>query len=271
MRMMKSRDVAVGAAFALLTSLGLGACASEPPSTPANDATANVVQSSEETHPEEEAGPSEGELQAYFAALATDDPALMAEAAEMAAPGSNAEAYAIYLAAAAQANRDAGYSPDPSEVTVVKDGFENCPGVASQRDECFLYTNVQHEGDQIADFDAAGDPLSGRLSLGSGEAQPLGDHGQATLVAAYRSIANAVVVVFEVTSASEGMWVTADYVAPDGRQAESSLMAGPLGLSEGAFANYAFFFDGAEFGGQVKLKAIDGDGYDGGTATFATQ
>lgn len=264
--------VSASVALLLIAVLGLGACSSDSPSSPTEDAAVNVVQSQETPQSEEEPdGPSQAELQAYFEALASEDPGVMAEAVDMAAPGSNAQAYAIYLSAVAQADRDGGYSTDPSSVKPIEGGFEICSAGISDQDSCNEYTNVQHEGDQIADFDTGGKPLSGRLSLGSGEAEPLGDVGSATMVAAYESISGAVVVVFEVSSTDEGMWVTATYVAPSGRQAEPTMMGGPINLGDGAFANNVFAFEGAEFGGQIKLTAINGDGFESGTAAFATQ
>ena len=271
MKTTRSHRLSIGAALVLAVTLGIGACSGKPASTPTEDSTANVVQSEEEeAQPEEVDGPTQAELQAYFEALATADPGKMAEAVEMAAPGSNAQAYAIYLTGSAQADRDAGYTTEVQEVETIEGGFAFCPEGVSEN-PCSEFTNIQHDGNQIADFDAGGVPLTGRLSLGNGEAQPLGGAGEATMVAAYKSISGAVVAVFEVSSASDGLWVTATYTAPDGRQSNSTQWSGPTDLKAGAFANYSFYFAGAEFGGTVELKAIKGDGYDGGTAAFPTQ
>lgn len=263
----------IGLALAVSIAPVLVGCSSGSPSVPADDATANVIQSDEqsaEPQSEEPEGPSEADVRAYFEALATYDPAVMTDAVELAAPGSNAQAYAIYLRGIAQSDRDGGYPAQPSTVTRIEDGYQVCEDAGSG-EECADYTNIQHDGDQIADFYTGGDPLSGRLSLGSGEAQPLGEAGSATLVAAYKSIAGAVVVVFEVSSNTDGMWAVATYTAPDGRQANASRTSGPSDLGSGAFANYTYIFEGAEFGGQVSLRAIDGNGYDAGKASFSTE
>lgn len=263
----------IGLALAVAAAPALIGCSSEPPSVPADNAAANVIQSdekSEEPQSEEPEGPSQAELLAYFEALATSDPGMMTDAVEMAAPGSNAQAYAVYLRGVAQSDRDGGYPTEPQTAKQIEGGFQLCSGVGSS-EECSDYTNIQHDGAQIADFYTGGNPLAGRISLGSGEAQSLGEAGSASLVAAYRSNAGAVVVVFEISSSSDGMWATATYTAPDGRQASSSLMTGPAELGSGAFANYTYFFEGAEFGGQVSLQAIDGNGYDAGSASFPTQ
>ena len=261
-----------GLAFVLLAAFAVGGCSSEAPSSPASGSAANVVQSSDAAQSaEKEEGPSQESLKAYFEALGSTDPGIAGEAIEMAAPGSNAQAYAIYITAGIQSNRDAGYSNEPQTVKVIEGGFALCYEGQGE-DGCSEYTNIQHEGDQIADFDAGGSPLAGRLSLGSGEAQALGSVGEATMVAAYKSIRGDVVVMFEVSSASDGMWITPIYTAPDGRQSQVSGIAGPTELNAGAFANYTFTFEGAQFGGEVRVDAIGGpDAYEEGSATFATQ
>ena len=263
----------LAAAAATTLALSIASCSGDSPSTPAENADTNVVQSAESPQSEEEAeeGPTEAELMAYFEALGSEDPKIIREAVEMAAPGSNAEAYAIYYAAARQAGRDAGYPTESTAVKRTEGGFSLCPELETGEDECFDYTNIQHEGDQIADFYVGDDPLAGRLSLGSGEAQPLGELGEATMIAAYRSVGGYVVTVLEIKSSSEGLWPIATYLAPDSRQSDVTLMDGPVDLSSGALANYAFYFEGAEFGGEVLIEAIDELGQSSGSVSFQTQ
>ncbi len=276
MRTTKLPKISVSVALALGVTFAAGACSSEPSSSPAENPTANVVQSNDaaqsDAQAEEEVdGPTQAELLAYFEALTSGNPSAISEAVEMAAPGSNAQAYAIYRRGTAQADLDGGFTNQPSKVTAIEGGFKSCDDGASSGDSCFEFTNIQHDGEQIADFDAGGTPLAGRLSLGNGEIQPLGEAGSASMLAAFKASSGAVVAVFEVSAAVDGMWVTATYTAPDGRQSQSTLMSGPTDLGAGAFANYSYVFEGADFGGQVHLEAIDGNGYDAGSATFATQ
>lgn len=268
---MKTRTLFAALAVSVL-ALPLAACSSESPSTPAEGAAVNVVQSAEiaQSDPEPD-GPSQAELQAYFEAVNSDDPKVIQDAVELAAPDSNAQAYAVYRTAVAQAGRDAGHAGEKNIVKSTDGGFEACTEFASDDNECAEYTNIQHEGDKIADFDAGGEPLAGRLSLGNGETVPLGALGDATLLAAYRSIAGHMIVVFEMTSSSEGFFPLATYIAPDSRQSDSTLMDGPIDLNPGALANYAFYFEGAEFGGEILIEAIDSIGQSSGPVGFQTE
>ncbi len=260
-------------AAALVGVLTLSGCSGTPESTPATDATANVVQS--EATPSEaqsaQDGPSEADIKTYFEKLATGDPKIAAEAAELAAPDSNAFAYATYLGASIQAGRDGGFPSEKSTVKKIDDGFSMCPAVVTAENPCSEFTDIQHVDGRIADFNAGGEPLSGRISLGNGESQPLGDLGNATLVASYKSIAGAVVVVFDVTSESDGLSFSASYIAPDGRQSQTTMMGGPIQLAIGAFGTYAFFFEGAEYGGSVSLKPYSSSSFDTPSVTFATR
>ena len=259
--------------IAMLGASSLGACSGTPASTPAEDATVNVVQSAEPQSEaqEEPEGPSEAEIEEYFDKLATGDPKVAAEAAALAAPDSNAFAYATYLAATYQAARDGGFSSEKSTVNKIDGGFEMCAESLNSGDPCSEYTNIQHVGDKIADFNAGGEPLAGRISMGSGEAQPLGDIGEATLIASYKSISGYVVAVFDVKSSSEGLWLSATYMAPDGRQSQSTMYDGPNQLANGAFGTFSFMFEGAEYGGSVILEPFSESSYDVASTTFALQ
>lgn len=263
-------------ALSLAGFLALAGCSSSPTSTPAEDATANIVQSEESDaqsapQSEEPVGPSEADLQAYFGALATDNPPEIAEAASLAAPGSIAYAYATYLAAAQQASRDAGLQANPGTSSPIENGFEMCPVTVTEDNPCVEYTNIQHDGDKVADFDVNGQSLHGRLSLGSGEVKPLGELASMELIASYKTASGHVVGVFEVRSQSDGLSMWATYVAPDGRQQDMVAVNGPSMLSNGALANYMFWFEGAEFGGTIKVEGLSDDSYETSSVEFATQ
>lgn len=256
----------------LFGSLALAGCSGEPASVPTDDAKAHVAQSEEpQSEQAGEEGPTSEDIRSYFEALASGDPKEAAEAVELAAPGSNAAAYALYLQSTQQAMRDSGLSQERQKVEAIDGGFSMCPEFATEDSPCSEYTNIQHVGAQIANFDAGGEPLSGRLTLGNGVAEPIGEIGEAEMIAAYRSISGIVVVTFDIASKSEGLFVYANYLAPDGRQSEPTSMNGPTNLSSGAFGTYAFYFDGAEFGGTVSLEAFSDDSFDVLPAKFATQ
>lgn len=254
--------------------LSVASCAKDAPSTPAEDSDLNVVQSVESPQPEEEEveeDPEEGELQEYFEAIASSDPKVVERAVGMAAPGSNAEAYAIYLAAARQSAKEAGVPIDAEVVEPTEAGFALCPEAPTEEEPCTEFTGFQYDGDKIADFHTGGDPLAGRLSLGDGEVVPLGDLGDASLIAAYRSVAGYVVTVFEMRASSHDVFPVATYIGPDGRQTDAAFMYGPTDLNAGALANYSFYFDGAEFGGEVLVGLMNDFGLSSGSVGFQTE
>ncbi len=259
--------------IALLPLFILSGCNSGPTTTPANDSNAAVAGSdttsaAPTTAPDN--GPSGEDLRAYFEAIASGDPQEMLDAAELAAPGSNAAAYATYYSAVSQAFRDSGVPSENENLKEVDGGFALCPEYESEDNPCTEFTNLQHKGDRLADFETQGKKLKGRISLGDGTAQPLGEIVEAELIASYKSVANDLIIVFDASSNSAGAILSATYVAPDGRQANSSLYYGPLELDEGSFGTFAFYFEGAEFGGDVTLEAYSGDGYDSASAKFST-
>lgn len=251
--------------------VALGGCSSDPVSTATQSADAAVVQPEvPQSEPQSaQSGPSQEDLVAYFEKLASDDPKVVAEAIELAAPGSNAAAYATYLSATTQAKRDAGIQPGESVIEPIDGGFSMCYEEPGPGDNCFEYTNIQHVGDKIADFEPGGTPLTGRLSLGNGEPHPLGEVATANLIASYKASGGSVVVVCDITSQASGLLVDASYIAPDGRQSQVTAVEGPSNLTEGSFGTYSFFFDGAEYGGQIVLKAYSDDFQATGEATFS--
>ena len=122
--------------------------------------------------------PSPEDLAAYFGAIAGESPTEQRAAAEnFAAPGSNAYAYAIEQSAVNQAYQDAGVaSSPPSKIKTLSDGFEVCSTNTLTQDEtCNIFDEFQYVDGRLADFDAGGIPLAGRLSLGDGSTVPLGD------------------------------------------------------------------------------------------------
>ncbi len=189
-------------AVVLLGSFALAACAEPVVSTPTQETKVNVVQSDEPQSAvqEEPNGLSEAQAKEYFEKLANENPQEGAEAAALAAPDSNAFAYATYLTATFQSYRDGGFKADKSTVNKIDDGFSLCPKDLNVDEPCSEYTHIQDVDGKIADFDTGGEPLAGRISLGSGEAKALGDIGEATLLASYKAISGNVVVVFDIRS-----------------------------------------------------------------------
>lgn len=267
---MKSYGARVGVVVALLAMLGLGACSQSPSSPSGKDEAGSGTQSSEVAQSEEGAT-SQVQPGAYFEALASNDPVIMAQAVELAVPGSDAEAYAVYLTATAQAEVDSGYTKEPRQVKEIWSGFAMCGDSDGQGESCSEYTHVEYQGDLIENFDAGGSPLTGRISLGDGEFRSMGDGGEIAFVAAYHSIAGDVVAVFELISHRYALWPTATYVSPGNRQHIADSGIGPRALNREESATYAFYFKDAKFGGDVTVSATDGNGWELESVTFATQ
>lgn len=194
----------------------------------------------------------------------------MAAAKELAAPGSNAEAYAIYLTGLYEADRDAGFQNEPESVETIDGGFAICSTPVSDDRPCTEFTNIQHKGDKIADFDAGGEPLAGRLVLGDGQAQPLGNMAEITLIASYRSAAGNVIVVTEISSNVDDFFPSASYRAPDGRQSDTTMISGASMLQAGSRSYYAYMFEGAEFGGELLFTNYDPNTLEDVKLTLAT-
>jgi hypothetical protein len=194
--------------------------------------------------------------------MASCDPKKQRAAAQdYAAPGSNAYAYAIEQAAVYQAYLDGGLSVTASELETTPDGFQLCWTDSAQSKTCNDFNNLTYTDGKLADFNAGGMPLAGRLSLGDGTAVPVGDMATATLIAAYVSIAGALYVIVEIRSNIDELRVayTSYYRAPDGRQADVGQIIGPNYLNTDSLANFALVFNGAEFGGTLNLGGFNSE------------
>jgi hypothetical protein len=106
--------------------------------------------------------PSEGELAAYFDAVASYDPALLAQAQQIAADGSPAQDYAAYLAEFSASAIAAGQPVEPAEATAVDDGWEACGGTG-EADECVTWADLEGEDGELTDFTVAGTALDDSL------------------------------------------------------------------------------------------------------------
>lgn len=250
---MMTRHVCIATA-SLLLALALSSCGEEK-ATPAKADEVAAAKASER--------PSNDELKDYFEAVWSEDVTKTKQAIEMASPGSNAEAYAIYLAANAQALLDAGQpAAAGSEIDEIDDGFKQCWQLDDGTENCSEATEIQYVDGKVADFSTGGAPIGNRLIVGSGKAQRLGDLGKATLLAAYRTAEGNLYAVFEIKSDVDGLGINYDtsYVAPNGRQTQNGGATSPSEWRKGALANATIVFDGAEFGGTLHLNAFTSEG-----------
>ena len=254
---------ALFAAASILLSLALASCGEEK----AAPAKAEEVAASQA--PEE---PSNDELKDYFEAVWSEDATKTKQAVKMAAPGSNAEAYAIYLAGSAQSALDAGQAePRTEEVEEIEGGFKQCLRLDDGSDYCSEATEIVYVDGKIADFSTGGAPIGNRLVTGTGKPHALGDLGEATLIAAYRTAKGDLFAVFEIKSNVSKLGINYDtnYIAPNGRQTQNGGVTAPSELGKGALANATLLFEGAEFGGKLRLNVYTAEGnYDLATAEF---
>jgi hypothetical protein len=252
------------AAASILLSLALASCGEEK----AAPAKAGEVAASQA--PEEK--PSNDDLKDYFEAVWSEDAAKTKQAVKMAAPGSNAEAYAIYLAGYAQSALDAGQAdPRTEAVEEIEGGFKQCKRLEDGSDYCSEATEIVYADGKIADFSTGNAPIGDRLVTGTGKPHPLGDLGEATLIAAYRTAKGDLYAVFEIKSNVSKLGINYDtnYIAPNGRQTQNSGVTAPSELGKGALANATLLFEGAEFGGKLRLNVYTAEGnYDLATAEF---
>lgn len=263
-----TRRVSVAVASTLF-ALTLTSCG-EDKATPA--AADEVAASKAPESPESPEAPSDSDLKDYFEAVWSDDAIKTKQAVEMAAQGSNAEAYAIYLAGTAQAELDAGQAAlDTSPVEDIDGGFKQCRKLDDGTDKCSEATNIKYVDGKIADFDTGGTPIGDRLVVGIEKAHPLGDLGKARLIAAYRTAEGNLYAVFEIRSKVNGLGINYDtsYIAPNGRQTQNGGATSPSEWRKGALANATLLFQGAEFGGTLRLNVFTATGnYDTASAEF---
>lgn len=206
--------------------------------------------------------------QEFFQAIASNDLAARGRALELTFPGSDAEAYAAYWFGLIQAESDRGWPSAPNEVRVIQGGQAVWWG--PHADDCAEFTGLIFEDGKLSSFSAGGVSLSGSIVKGEAARIPFGNIGSVSLVAAYRTISGAVAVVLEIHSYSDQFRIGVNYVTPAGRQQSQSSWIGPLSLANGTHANGIWFFDGAEFGGNVVLTGSALGVRDSHRVTFST-
>ncbi len=95
--------------------------------------------------------PSDGDLAAYFEAVAAYDVEGLKAAEDIAADGSPAQGYAEYLGLYAASATAGGQPVEASEVEEVDGGFRACGGTG-EPDECVTWGDFEGEGGKLADF-----------------------------------------------------------------------------------------------------------------------
>lgn len=196
----------------------------------------------------------------YFAALFSGDPEDIATLQQTTAPGSPAEAYAMYQIEFVQTQAEHDDRPiNPVSVYLTSSGVLICVTA----DSCVHATDLQVVNGQLVTFKVDGEDIAPRL----GRATPVIPIGSSTaqVRAAYRSVTGDRLVIYvELTTTEQVMFElsTAVYVDSDGNQTpidrENSLGASDVDLKGTATA--ALVFSGVDPGGNVRFLVYPGAG-----------
>jgi hypothetical protein len=201
--------------------------------------------------------PSKSTLHTYFDAIANATISSYDKALKVAAPGSPAAGFVIYLRAAADAVVGSGQEVDAANArALVKDGgFWFCNGGGSSR-TCFRYTDITGADGKVVDFSVNGKPIADRVALGTGTPVRLAavDAHAAFVVAFESSAGDNLFVAVRVESGTQPLeTVEAAYRTASGKVVESARMSGPSQLRGGDKGSYVFAFPGARIGGTLSL------------------
>ncbi len=190
---------------------------------------------------------------AYFDALFSTDPAEIATLQAQTAPGSPAEAYAIYQLAFADMVAAYGGEIEPSYVYLTADGVLLCV----QPESCVYLTDLEVVDGQLADFSVDDVEIAPRLGQ-PGQAVTVGT-ATARVKAAYRAVTagDALRVYLEISSSADATFELSNavYVDGDGNltpvDRESSI--GALDGSAREQVSVALDFPGADPGGELRF------------------
>ena len=194
--------------------------------------------------------PSQAELKSYFEAITSGDPAQIATAADTAAPGSLAEDYVEYVAAAATAGEASGRSGDSVEVEEVDHGFQAC----ASDSQCVTWTDLEGKGGKLADFAVNGAKLDTELVDLSGQPpiRAAGVYEVQPEWAYRRPISGALNVVVTITASDVPLTAKSGTYIEGTTILESDKPVGPAPVEAGTSSPVVLPFDGA------KDAALDG-------------
>jgi hypothetical protein len=235
----------------LATAVLLGGCGSDGGSDGSSDAASDPT-------PEL----SDAALEAYFEAVASYDPDLLADARESAEPDSNADHYAGYLQAFATAAADGGSPIDPSEVEQVEGGFRACGGTG-EPPQCVTWADIETADGALVDFTVDGQSLDDILVAGDGSVTDGEDVATVEFLYSYKSPQSGTQFVAALVEAGDAAVQiggdTADYQDPDGSDYPSAGAWGPSSVAAGESATVVLPFENAPVGGTASLPlSVDG-------------
>lgn len=201
-------------------------------------------------------GLSDAALVAYFEAVASYDPTLLAEARGSAQPGSNADHYAGYLQAFATAAIEGGSPIEASDVERVDGGFRACGGTGAPT-SCVTWADIESAEDAVVDFTVDGQSLDERLVAGDGSLIEADDLATVEFLYSYKSPQSGTQFVAVLVSAeAAALRIDGDratYRVPGGRGYPSAGAWGAASVDAGASATVVLPFEDAPTGGTASL------------------
>ena len=243
------RIVALVAAL-VLSGPALTSCGGDDPVSPATDGPSA-----------DQALPPAADVEAYFAAVASYDPALLANAVDDTEPGSVAAMYAGYLTELSQAAIDGGDPVPGAEITATADGYKACGGNGGPQD-CVEWAGFQGHGGKLIDFTINGTSLDDRLVAGDGSPESAGGLATVTMDYAYQSVQSDDLFVVVEVDATEDVTIRSDaatYQPPDGSKVGPDRYVGRTGAPGGSTATVVLVFSQMQVGGTVDLSLVSAD------------
>lgn len=250
MKMHRARLIAAVAVLMTLATGALTSCGSDSDPDPKASASPSISEPID-------ALPSDTQVEAYFAAVASYDPDLLSATQEVTAPDSIAATYAAYLLELSRAAIDSGDPVPGAEIEGVSGGFRACGGTGSA-DECVVWADFQGVSGKLADFTVNDTDLGPRLVAGDDPAVPAGSLGDVQLEFAYQSVQSQDLFVVVRVRADEDVTILSDrasYLGADETLTPTRFI-GPTGTPAGSTATVAIVFPQVAVGGVVTLDLV---------------
>lgn len=220
----------------------------------------------DQTEPEDSGAPSEETVEAYFNALASRDPDDLADAMDLAVPGSYAEAMLKYYSSIMDAVFAAGYTVDDvaGRIKEIDGGYRICDDPADS-DSCSELTDIVGSSGLVSGFKIDGQDRTDKLVVGSGT--PISAEALADVTlrgASEQTTPDRLNVVIDVKSGAQPVSInaySATYRTPEGRQIEASSdsIVGSTDLQPDSTTTAVLVFPNAAIGGEVTLEVVDED------------
>lgn len=195
----------------------------------------------------------------YFATLFSGDATAIATLQQATAPGSPAEAYAIFQLEQAETAAELGQTLLDTAIYLTPDGVRIC----TEPTACFDATDLQVVNGELVNFSVGGEPIAPRLAR---PAEPIAvGTSSVTLRAAYRAVSTDSLAAFvELTARDDVRFElsTAVYIDAEGNQTpvDRELSVGSVDLALKGTGTVRLVFPGADPGGSIRFLIHLADG-----------